>query len=122
MTIREELDNLKTNDIYSLMLFVLYKLRNIDEYSGISELAFILDESNFLSLCEYFGGLTITIPTIQELKDIVDALLLYQYIDLDGMAYSEAVEKIGFPPQNRRHVKQVYTKIKQTLEEYNLEL
>ena len=82
MSIKEELNKLRTNDTYSLILFVLYKLRDIPEYSGVSELAYTLDENNFLNLCEYFGGLTITIPTIKEIRDIVDALLLYQYVDI----------------------------------------
>lgn len=119
MTIKEELNNLKTNDTYSLILFILYRLRNIPEYSGISELAYTLDEKNFLNLCEYFGGLTITIPTIQEIRDITDALLLYQYVDIDGEKYEEAINKIGFPPSQRRHVKKVYTNIKGILKEYD---
>lgn len=119
MTIKEELNNLKTNDTYSLILFILYRLRNIPEYSGVSELAYTLDEENFLNLCEYFGGLTITIPTIQEIRDITDALLLYQYVDIDGEKYEEAINKIGFPPSQRRHVKKVYTNIKGILQEYD---
>lgn len=118
MTIKEELNNLKTNDIYSLILFVLYKLRNIPEYSGISELAYVLDEDNFLNLCEYFGGLTLKIPTISELHDIVDALLLYQYVDLDGLSYDSAVNKIGFSSYQKRHIKKIYKNIKQVLKDY----
>lgn len=119
MTIKEELNNLKTTDIYSLLLFVLYKLRHVPEYSGISQLAFVLDEENFLNFCEYFGGLTIKVPTIKELQDIVDALLMYQYIDIDKMSYDEAVEKIGFSSSQMRRVKKVYTNIKSILKEYN---
>lgn len=118
MTIKDELNNLKTNDTYSLILFVLYKLRDVPEYSGISQLAYVLDEENFLNLCEYFGGLTIKIPSINELKDIVDALLLYQYIDIDGMDYAAAIEKIGFQSHQLRHIKTIYTDIKSILKEY----
>lgn len=101
------------------MLFVLYKLQNVPEYNGISQLAYVLDEENFLNLCEYFGGLTIKIPSIDELRDIVDALLLYQYVDIDGMSYSSAVEKIGFSSSQMRHIKKVYTRCKQVLKDYN---
>ena len=120
MTIKEELNNLKLNDTYSLILFILYKLRDIPEYSGISELAYTLDEENFLNLCEYFGGLTITIPTIQELKDITDALLLYQLVDLDGCDYEVAIKKIGFSSPQMRHVKKIYKSIKEVIKDYNL--
>lgn len=122
MTIKEELNSLKTNDVYSLILFVLYKLRNIPEYSGVSELAYILDEENFLNLCEYFGGLCIKVPTISELRDIVDALLLYQYVDLDNIDYATAVKKIGFSSSQMRHVKKIYKSIKETLQEYNFDV
>ena len=118
MTIKDELNNLRTNDTYSLILFVLYKLRDVPEYSDISQLAYVLDEENFLNLCEYFGGLTIKIPSINELKDIVDALLLYQYIDIDGMDYAAAIEKIGFQSHQLRHIKTIYTDIKSILKEY----
>jgi hypothetical protein len=120
MSIKEELNQLRTNDTYSLILFVLYKLRNVPEYSGVSELAYVLDESNFLNLCEYFGGLTITIPTVKEIKDIVDALLLYQYVDIDGVEYNEAIESIGFDSSQLRHVKKIYRNIKEIIKEYNL--
>ena len=51
MTIKEELNNLKTTDLFSLLLFVLYKIRDIEEYSTISELAYILDKESLLQLC-----------------------------------------------------------------------
>ena len=38
---------LKSVDIYSLLLFVLYKTREIDEYSALSELAYV-DQRRFL--------------------------------------------------------------------------
>ena len=83
-TIRKELDNLKMTDTFSLILFVLYKIRDVEEYSTISELAYILDKDALLDLCEYFGGMSIKIPSIDELESIINSLLLYQYINIDG--------------------------------------
>ena len=77
MKTTQELNNLKSQDIYSLILFALYKLREIPEYSTLSELAYIVDKENLLKLCEYFGGTTIHIPTIDELESILYSLLLY---------------------------------------------
>lgn len=88
---KTELDNLRTKDIYSLILFALFKLKDLPEYASLSELAYILDKENLLKLCEFFGGMTITIPTMQELESIVYSLVLYQYINIDGMQYNEAV-------------------------------
>ncbi len=119
MTIKEELQKLKTTDLFSLLLFVLYKIRDIDEYSTISELAYVLDKENLLNLCEYFGGLTIKVPTIDELESIINSLLLYQYINIDGYSYNEAVKKIGFESHQLRKIKKDYNKIVDILNDYS---
>ena len=119
-TLRKELDNLKMTDTFSLILFVLYKIRDIEEYSTISELAYVLDKDALLNLCEYFGGITLTIPTIEELESIINSLLLYQYINIDGYSYKEAIEKIGFDSFQLRKVKKDYNAICSILSEYSI--
>lgn len=121
MTIKEELERLKTMDVFSLLLFILYKVRDIDEYSTISELAYVLDRENLLKLCEYFGGLTIQIPTINELENIINSLLIYQYVNIDGYDYKEAIKKIGFESHELRKVKKEYNKIVEILDKYSFE-
>ena len=119
MTIKEELNQLKETDVYSMLLFILYRMRNIEEYSVLSELAYVLDKQSLLNLCEYFGGLTLKIPTIDELEALLNSLLLYQYVELDGMSYDEAVTKIGFDSFDLRKVKKDYLKILKILENYS---
>ena len=119
-TLRQSLDDLKMTDTFSLILFILYKLKDIPEYSTISELAYILDKDSLLSLCEYFGGLTIRIPTVDELESIINSLLMYQYINLDGYSYDEAISKIGFDSFQLRKIKKDYTSICTILEKYSL--
>ena len=63
-TINSNLNTLKERDVYSLLLFCLYKLSDIPEYSSLSELVYVMDKKNFLNFCEYFGGQTIKVPTI----------------------------------------------------------
>lgn len=118
MRVKEDLAKLNEVDSYSLILFVLYKLREVPEYSAISELAYVLDKSNLLKLCEYFGGLTIKIPTIEELEEIVHSLLLYQYVNIDNMSFEEALKLLGKRTTDIRIVKRNYNKIKQLLEQY----
>ena len=77
MKIKTEIAKLKEMDVYSLMLFALYKIKDIPEFSTLSEMAYVLDKDNLLKLCEYFGGLTIKIPTVEELQSIIYALVLY---------------------------------------------
>ena len=119
MTIKEELNQLKETDVYSMLLFVLYKMRGIEEYSILSELAYILDKKNLLNLCEYFGGLTIKIPTIDELESLLNSLLMYQYVELEGIPYGDAVEKMGFDTADLRKIKKDYYKLTKILDEYS---
>ena len=119
--IKTELEKLKKRDIYSLMLFALYKLEDIPQFSALSELAYILDKDNLLKLCEYFGGLTIKIPTIEELDSILCSLLLYQYINIDHMDYSSAVELLGKSSSELRKIKSDYLKIVDILKDYSFE-
>lgn len=119
MTIKEELNQLKTTDIYSMLLFMLYKLSDTEEYSVLSELVYILDKDNLLNLCEYFGGLTITIPTIDELESVLNSVMLYQYVNIDNIPYTEAIKKIGFESSELRQVKKDYAAISKILNDYS---
>ena len=119
MSIKQELEKLKEPDLWSLMLFVLYKVKEIPEYSSLSELAYILDKKNMLKLCEYFGGTTITLPTIEQLESLVYGLLVYQYVDVEKLQLQDALELVGRNDVDIATVKTNYNKIKQVLSEYN---
>lgn len=116
---QEELLSIKELDIYSLILFALFKLRSIPEYLTLSELVYILDKDSLLKLCEYFGGLTLKIPTIQELESILYSLLLYQYVDINKMEYEDAVKLLGKNSSELRKIKSDYMKLKTVLENYS---
>lgn len=119
MSIKSEIGKLKDQDIWSIMLFVLYKVREVPEYSALSELAYILDKKNMLKLCEYFGGCTITIPKIEELENMIYGLLLYQYVDVEHILFEDAVELISNNNVDISSVKASYHKIKYVLENYD---
>lgn len=120
MSIKNDIQTLKEQDIYSLMLFCLYKISSIPEYSSISELIYVLDKPNFLNLCEYFGGQTIKIPTINELYSLVYALLLYQYVQIDKIPYDEALQLIGHKSKELRAVKHNYKVLCDVMSNYNI--
>lgn len=119
MSIKNNLDILKTQDIYSLILFILYKLMGTPEYSSLSELAYVLDKDNLLNLCEYFGGQTITIPTIDELKSLAYALSLYQQVKMDKVEYNIAIKSLNVEAKNIKNVKTIYNKMCEILNNYN---
>lgn len=82
--IRQALDNLQRDDVTSLLLFALYKMRDVPEYSALSELAYVLDGRNLSKLMTYYGGMTIKIPTNREFRLMIEALTLYEYVNVEG--------------------------------------
>ena len=120
MSIKQELQKLKEPDIWGFMLFALYKIKEIPEYSSISEMAYILDKSNFLRLCEYFGGCTIKIPTVQEIELLLYGLLLYQYVEIDKIPINDAFILMQNSDYSVKEIKNSYNKIKELLTNYEL--
>ena len=118
--IKNNIENLKQNDFYSAMLFALYKMNEIPEYSSLSQLAYVFDQKNLLNLCEYFGGQTIKIPTISEMESLVCSLLLYQYVKIDNMKYEDALELIEYKSQcELKNIRKKYNSLCKILEEYS---
>lgn len=118
MSIKKDLNILDNADLYSSAMFILYKLTDIPEYTTISEIPYILDRENTLSLCEYFGGRTIKIPTVEELYSIMNILLLYQYVNIEKMDYNQATKLIGYKSKDLRQIKSIYMKVCGVLDKY----
>jgi hypothetical protein len=119
MSIKKELDNLTEADIYSLMLFALYKAGELPEYSSLSQLSYILDKDSLLKLCEYFGGTTIRIPTISELELLLNSLLVYQLVDIENKPLETVLEDFKIKTGTNKEIKQSYYIIKELLSKYN---
>ena len=110
---------LKEVDIYSLSMFMLYKLVDIKEYSLLGELPYILDKDNLLNFCNYFGGRTIRVPTTNELYSMINLIMLYQHVKIEGVPYSDAINLIGYRSTELRKVKSAYNKLCVVLDKYN---
>lgn len=119
MKIKTELENLTKSDIYSLILFALYKCNESPEYSALSELAYILDKESLLKMCEYYGGLTIRIPTIDELERFLNALLVFQLVDIENNDLQETLLKLKNKNEHIKFLENDYNLIKQVLSKYN---
>ncbi len=113
------LNDLKRTDIYSAILFILYKLHDIPEYSSLSELAYILDKKSFIALLDFYGGTTIRIPTKQELTVILDTLLVYQYVTLENMTFEEALKQLNKTEYQVKDIKATYAKVAEVLQNYD---
>lgn len=118
MNIRTEVEQLKTSDIYSLMLFALYRANDSPEYSALSQLSYLLDKDSLLKLCQFYGGMTITIPTIKQLESLLNALLLYQYIDIEKVDYESAVKLFTDKGVDETLLIKEYATIKELLKNY----
>lgn len=122
MRIKEEVTKLKDADTYSLILFALYKLKDVAEYRELSELAYILDKNSLLNFLEYFGGLTVKVPTIEELRNIVYTLLVYEYVNIDKLSIDEAIIKLNQTEIKPFELKKNYIKLNKLLEDYNINI
>lgn len=120
--IKANLNSLHLSDIYSLILFIIYKLQDIPEYAVLSELCYLLDGANLTRLLTYFAGKTITIPTEDEFATMANALLLYQYINVDGLTLVDAQAKLEeVTPKQLDRITEMYLKIIPIMRQYNID-
>lgn len=115
--ITENLKKLNTIDIYSLILFVMYKMRDIPEFRTLSELVYIFDRSSFIKLCEYFGGKTIKIPTLDELEVVLYCLLIYEDVKA-GADFEQRLNSLPVPAQTKKDISDTYAEMAEVLREY----
>lgn len=115
---RQKLESLKSDDIYSMMLFALYKLKDNPKYSTLVALPYILNRDSLLNFLDCFGGLTITIPTREELNVVINALLLYQFVNLENIEFNEAFKLLD-KEYRTKEVKNCYYSIIEILENHD---
>jgi len=115
--LKEAVENLNKTDTYSLILFAISKLKNVPEYATLCELSYILDNNSLVNLLDYYGGMTIKIPTKAEFRQIIDALLIYQYVNLDGNPLSDVGKTLDITVTNE--VKETYVRLCDLLKDYN---
>lgn len=121
----EALATMNKTDIYSMMLFVLYKLKNQPDYLALSELCYLLDGDDLTKLLSYYGGMTITIPTMRDLRLVMQALYLYQFVNLNGGDFREGMKMIlnsdASAEFSADEIKKTYTKILEVLDNYEFD-
>lgn len=116
---RKDISALRSVDVYSLVLFTLFQMKQVPEYATLSELAYILDKQNLLYLLEYFGGMTITIPTKEELQLVINTLLVYQYVKVEKMTYQKALNMlVNVPKGQYKQIELLYSKVCEVLDKY----
>lgn len=120
---KASLDALQMSDIYSLMFFLLYKVQDVPEYATMSEICYLLDGGNLTRLLTYFAGKTIKIPNNEEFLILINALLLYKYVNIDRFTFAEAHSKLSnaITVKQREEITQLYLKIIPVVSQYNFD-
>lgn len=119
--IRKNLDSLQLSDIYAVMLFVLYKIKEIPDYATLSRLCYLLDGANLNRLLTFYAGKTITFPSTQELAILTNALLIYQYINIEGKTYEQAFSALkDLTAEQVKEVEELYLKIIPIISSYRI--
>ena len=114
----ESLNALNKTDVYSLLLFTLYKLQDTPEYSTLSELCYILEGDNLIKFLSYFGGMTIKIPTLRDMRLLLQGLLLYQNVNIEEGDYNEAL-KSAADEFSEEELQAIYEKIVEVTKNYD---
>ncbi len=121
-SIKKNLNSLHLSDIYSLMLFILFKVQEIPDYAVLSELCYLLDGANMTRLLTYFAGKTVTFPTEAEMAILTNALLMYQYINIDGDTFTAAQSKLkDLTKKEKDKVTELYVQILPIMKQYNID-
>ncbi len=116
--IKSNLNSLSLSDVYSLLFFLLWKTEELPEYETLSHLCFLLDGNNLTRLLTYFSGQTITIPNKEDFKIIVNALLMYQYINIEGKSLVDAQSELNLTDAQKETVLETYLKIIPLIKDY----
>lgn len=113
-----DLNSLNDNDLINLLLYGIYKLSDKPEYSSLCELIYVLDKESLFKLCAVYGGSTITIPTITELKKMINVLLVYQKIN-EGKSFEKAYSEIDTTADSKKELFNRYQAFSKLLEDYD---
>lgn len=118
MSLTNNLQNLKQKDVFNIMLFVLYKLKDIPDYKVLSELSYLVDKEALLNICQYYGGMTIRIPTVDELNNVLTALTLYLKVDIQHLNFKDSLNKFELNKEEKQRLINTYIILKDTLMNY----
>lgn len=116
------LEQLSEKDIYSLVLFVLYKLKDNKEYSTLSELVYTIDRDSLFKFLSVFGGLTIKVPTLSDLKLIVQGLLVYQLANIEEQDLTTALDEVYTGEYTKEELKNTYLKVCEVVKDYEFKV
>ena len=112
-----ELDDFTSRDIYSILMYAIYSCTKDPEYATLSELIYTINEKDLLKLCAIFGGTTIKIPTLNELKLYLKALMICNDV-LHGTDFDVAYNKAELNNSQKAEVLKIYNILSKVIQSY----
>ena len=79
---------------------------------------YILDKDSLFNFLSIYGGMTITIPTMYELKTMVYALMLYQQVNVEGNELKSILRKMNTEEVTSQDLKDAYYKVCEAVANY----
>lgn len=76
---------------FHYLLTLMPPLHDVSEFAWLPELFSLIDIDSFLNLCKYCGGETITIPTLEQVSQSVDAMQWFYNINIAKRNTSDEV-------------------------------
>ena len=119
--VAETLNALRKTDTESLLLFLLYQLKDDPKYATLSELIYLVDNKSFFNLLNYYGGMTIRIPTLEEFKVVSKAMLLYQLCNIEHESFDSSLKSIKDDCSDTE-ITQAYNKLIDILKLYEVKI
>ena len=116
--LKKNINLLKEDDLYNLILYAIFKFTGDPKYSTASELIYTLDKENLLNLCSTFGGCTIKIPTILELKMYINALLIYYITVTEHKTFNEVYSNLELDSSIKKEILEIYKTVVEVMNEY----
>ena len=113
-----DFEKLSEEDTYALICLLLAKVKD-PEFASFSETVNVLDQKNFENFITYFGGCTIKVPTIEEIRQVMRAIILYKLYVEDGFDFKRAMAKAGYKPNETLLAKKEYVYVKEKIEKAN---
>lgn len=115
-----DLQKLNQRDTYAIVCETLFTLKENPKYSVMSELAYLLDKTSFINLVKYFGGESISIPTIDDFRKTIRLILLYQYFHVENLSWRDALDKAGYERSETRQAQKQLIEFSNVLENIKL--
>ena len=91
---RDALERMGEMDVYSMLLYMLFRLKDDPKYSTLSMLVWALDKESLLNFLRLFDGQEIKVPDMKDLMTVITVLQLYHMVNLNGMELEEAISRV----------------------------